>query len=100
MHAASIGHAHRESDVRCRGAISFKRSQELCGSAHSRKTLRLFLEVSMMTYRAVAVLVADEVGGLALLVGASEELATAEADDAPVVPDVHMSAFGLILINN
>ena len=54
----------------------------------------------MMTYRAVAVLVADEVGGLALLVGASEELATAEADDAPVVPDVHMSAFGLILINN
>ena len=64
------------------------------------KLLCLFLEVSMMTYRAVAVLVADEVGGLALLVGASEELATAEADDAPVVPDVHMSAFGLILINN
>ena len=54
----------------------------------------------MTTYRAVAVLVADEVGGLALLVGSSEELATAEADDAPVVPDVHVSAFGLILINN
>ena len=55
------------------------------------------LKSGVATHQASSVLVADEIGLLALLVSSPEELATAEADDAAVVTDVHVTHFSLIL---
>ena len=51
----------------------------------------------VVAHHAVVVLVADEFGLLALLVSSPEELAAAEAHDAAVVTDVHVTKLGLIL---
>ena len=52
---------------------------------------------AIFTHHAVVVLVADEVGLLALLMSSPEELSTAEANDAAVVTDVHVTELGLVL---
>ena len=51
----------------------------------------------MATHQTSTVLVADKIGLLALLMSSPEELATAEADDAAVVTDVHVTHLGLVL---
>ena len=53
--------------------------------------------IKCLFYQACVVLVTNKIRLLALLVGSPEELPTAEADDAPVVPDVHVTHLGLIL---